>query len=124
VSRIHFPDAVAGYDIVRGDLRLLRESNGNFAVATARCAGDDVGPASVDDADVPASGEGFWYLVRWDQTSGFPQYGAQSYNGGTTQRAHQVAHRDPGIAASTHDCGCYYFCCYQEPGQCFQGIWP
>jgi len=62
--------------------------------------------------------------VRWDQTQGFPQYGAQTFNEEAGRRAHQVADRDPGIAASMHDCVCYYFCCYQHPGQCFVIPWP
>jgi hypothetical protein len=124
VAHLHWPDPVSSYDIVRGSLRLLRESNGAFAIATEQCRVDDVIGSSFDDADLPEAGESFWYLVRWDQSEGFPEWGAQTYNEDTVRRAHQAVNRDAGIEASTQDCGCYYFCCYDHPGQCFSSRWP
>jgi hypothetical protein len=124
VAHLHWTDPVTSYDIVRGSLRLLRESNGDFAIATERCRVDDVIGQSFDDADPTEAGEGFWYFVRWDQTEGFPEYGAQTYNEDFPRRAHQAVNRDAGIKASTQDCVCYYFCCYNESGQCFTSRWP
>ena len=124
VGHLHWSDPVTSYDIVRGGLGLLRESNGDFAIATERCRVDDVIGQSFDDAELPEAGEGFWYFVRWDQSEGFPEWGAQTYNEDTARRAHQAVNRDAGIKASTQDCVCYYFCCYDHPGQCFFPPWP
>lgn len=56
--------ACTGYDVVRGDLSDLLATDGDFAAATSTCAANDVVATSLDDADSPPAGEGFFYLVR------------------------------------------------------------
>lgn len=58
------PGGAMSYDIVRGDLGLLRVSGGDFQQATAEClAQDHPGTEQPHLAD-PAPGQGFWFLVR------------------------------------------------------------
>jgi hypothetical protein len=59
--------AVSGadrYDIVRGDLAALRASNGDFAASLLGCLENDSADTSGSDGSSPASGQGFYYLVR------------------------------------------------------------
>src|SRR6266850_981759 len=59
------------FDLVRGDLDCLRSSHAavpttcpvGFTSAGASCL---LGPPPDVDADIPAIGEGYWYLVRVD----------------------------------------------------------
>ena len=52
------------YDVVQGELGLLRGSNGDFATATSSCFADGTVLTQADDGGDPALGQGFWYLVR------------------------------------------------------------
>ena len=52
------------YDVVRGDLPSLRASGGDFTQATDLCLAENRGTTDLPNADTPASGEAFWYLVR------------------------------------------------------------
>ena len=85
-----------GFDIVRGDLDTLRTSGGNFALATAECLDNDRPTMAFLHTASPAAGEGWWYLVR-----GVNCGGNGTYHGGSARQHHD---RDPGIAASGHDC--------------------
>ncbi len=71
--------ACTGYDVVRGDLGDLLATDGDFAAATSTCAANNVVATSLDEADSPPAGEGFFYLVRsvtchavgtWDSGNG------------------------------------------------------
>ena len=86
---------VAGYDIVRGSLNGLRVS-GDFATATELCLGDNVQATTISDAETPAPGAGFWYLLRVVySTSGFAgSYDLEATNG----------NRDSGISLSPNAC--------------------
>jgi PKD repeat protein len=53
-----------GYDVTRVDLGLLRSSGGDFTVAVTGCTANDVVPAQASDTQLPASGNGFVYVVR------------------------------------------------------------
>jgi hypothetical protein len=106
--------AQGGYamDIVRGRLSVLAESSGDFGAAIERCLGEDVGGQAFDDPAVPAAGEGYWYLIRADQTSGCPE-GEGTYN---SHEGNQVGDRNVEIQVSGRDCACFLL--YGSPGYC------
>ena len=87
--------AATAYDVVRGDLALLRSSSGDFTPSTIGCAGNDVTGTSLTFPDDPGSG-GHWYLVRAVNCRGVGSYdsGASSQSGS----------RDAEIAASASPC--------------------
>ncbi|HEX4826183.1 MAG TPA: kelch repeat-containing protein [Candidatus Polarisedimenticolaceae bacterium] len=95
VSWYLLPEATS-YDVVRGDLGILRSSGGNFAAATTACLANDTPVSTSFDPTVPAVGQGFWYLAR----SGRPGE-ASTFDSGAPR---QVASRDAGIAASGASC--------------------
>ena len=85
----------SGYDVVRGSLVPLRTSGGNYGLATVTlgCAANNTASTFWLPADTPASGQGFWYLVR-SQPAGAYDSGAASQSGA----------RDAEIAASGNGC--------------------
>ena len=94
-----FWDAIAGatgYDTARGGLYALRSRRGDFKIATRDCIGNDLTDTTSDDGDVPAPGDGYWYLVRATSCGG-----AASFDSGAPS---QVASRDAGIEASPYAC--------------------
>lgn len=84
------------YDLVRGNLAVLSSSHGDFALATSTCLGNDLLGTSQSDASIPASGQGFWYLVRGANCSGPGTFDEGS--------ASQSGSRDAEIQASGHAC--------------------
>ncbi len=52
------------YDLVRGDLGMLRSTGGDFRVSVDTCVRDDAPDTAARDAAVPPVGGGFHYLVR------------------------------------------------------------
>jgi hypothetical protein len=84
------------YDVVRGDLRTLRESAGDFATSASGCVADQGTTTSVAEPSVPPLGEGTWYLVRGVGISGPMTW--------QTLAGPQVGVRDEGIAASPTSC--------------------
>jgi len=59
-----------GYDVVRGDLRALKNSGGDFAASTTNCVAGGTSSTSLIFTADPAPGEAFWFLARWvDGTS-------------------------------------------------------
>lgn len=84
----------ADYDVVRGDLGLLRSSGGDFTLATVDCVANDHGEASSATPDPQLTGEAFWFLVRSADAAGIYDSGASS----------QVGQRDVEIAASGVAC--------------------
>jgi hypothetical protein len=92
-------DAIAGatgYDTARGSLYALRSRRGDYKIATRDCIGNDLTDTTSDDGDVPAPGDGYWYLVRATSCGG-----AASFDSGAPS---QVASRDAGIEASPYAC--------------------
>lgn len=85
-----------GYDVVQGDLPTLRETGGDFTLATADCIADDVASPPVQDSLPLAIDEARWYVVR--ATNG-PAAG--SYDSGSPR---QVGSRDLEIADSAPAC--------------------
>lgn len=88
--------AATGYDLVRGDLGVLRATRGDFTAATAECLGNDSTASSLSYEAVPEPGQGFWFAVR-----GVASTGAGTYDEGS---AHQVGWRDAEIGAAAGSC--------------------
>jgi hypothetical protein len=84
-----------GYDVVRGDLALLRSSGGDFSVSILNCAANDTPTTQVQAGGIPAAGNAWFYVVR-----GVNCGGAGSYDEGAAQQGS----RDAEIAASPQAC--------------------
>jgi hypothetical protein len=84
------------YDAVEGDLDLLRESGGDFRVATEGCAAEDLVGTLFPHNNELQPGEGAWFLVRYVLTAGNGSYVSSGEN--------ELPGRDAGIAASGLDC--------------------
>jgi hypothetical protein len=69
------PDAFR-YDVARGTL-------GGWPVGSGAesCLTDDTFGTSASDADVPAAGQGYWYLFRGENVCGNGGYGSQGSHG-------------------------------------------
>jgi uncharacterized membrane protein len=88
--------AAAGYDLVRGSLKVLRRF-GDFKSATTDCLENDWAGTSREDADLPSMyKDGFWYLVRATNCGG-----GGTFDSGAPS---QVRARDAGIQASSFTC--------------------
>jgi hypothetical protein len=89
------PGATA-YDLVRGDLAVLRASGGDFAAATGACLADDwPGTTWVEAADPPPGGAWF-YLARGLSCGGNGTY--------DTGGVGQTGPRDAGIDQAPGSC--------------------
>jgi PKD repeat protein len=91
--------AAGSYDLVRGDLLELRAGGGDFSSAQRICLVDDGPGEQAVDADVPALGQAFFYLVR--ATNCAPQTGSFDTNG-----PGQAATRDLDLQGAGAVCGC------------------
>jgi hypothetical protein len=90
------PGAV-GYDVVRGDLAMLRNTGGDFTAATNSCMADDTGETTLGYTDTPASSrEGHWIVIRSVAADGPHTY--------QTLAGIQVGLRDDEINAATGTC--------------------
>jgi hypothetical protein len=83
-----------GYDVVHGDLALLRSSAGNFNTAACDMNETTATTLAISGGSPPAGG--LWYLVRPSSICG-----AGTYN---TTSPRQVQSRDGEIAASPNAC--------------------
>ena len=88
-------DAV-GFDLVRGDLGVLRASGGDFRAAATHCLGNDLSGTTTPFDETPEPGQAFWFVVRFEDDQG-----AESYD--DDMRSQPVS-RDPGIDASLGAC--------------------
>jgi len=86
----------SGYDLVRGSLRILRGTGGNYTSALQSCVASDVATTFVDVSDNPEVGDGWWFLGR-SITAGGPGSYDCDYPG-------QVGSSDAEIAASPLTC--------------------
>ncbi len=84
-----------GYDVIAGDLALLRDGGGDFSMATLECLGDSVAVLSLGHSITPPSGSAFWFLV---QANGVPSAGFD------TVFSSQVGERASEIESSTGTC--------------------
>jgi hypothetical protein len=85
-----------GYDIVGGDVGMLRSSGGDFSSSTQTCVDDNNTTEQCTASIDPALGEAFWFLVRGANCGGSGTY--------DTGGASQIGLRDAEIAASGNDC--------------------
>lgn len=83
---------VVGYDVVRGNLSVLRATGGRFDLAIDACVADDLHDHAIEFPAMPRAGEGFFILAR---------AGKSTYDTGLSSQARS---RDPGIAASPASC--------------------
>jgi len=90
------PPAAAAYDLVRGSLRQLRLSHGDFTTSTQACLADDQGATSYPDPSPPPAADGFWYLLRGLSCGGAGTYDAIDGS--------QIGSRDSEINASPNRC--------------------
>jgi hypothetical protein len=84
------------YDAVFGDLNVLRDSGGDFTLATLGCQAEDVTTTSVGPLPDPPVGGAFWFELRGNNCSG-----PGTYDSGDPA---QVGSRDAEINASPNDC--------------------
>jgi hypothetical protein len=86
----------AGFDVVQGNLALLRATGGDFSQAATHCVANDLGGTSTFFDDVPEPGQAFFFVVRFEDDQG-----AVSYDDDMRE---QPVSRDPGIDASLGAC--------------------
>jgi len=84
------------YDLIRGELGVLRASGGDFSAATTECLADNHPTTSLSYSPDPASQQGFWFLVRQ-----VTAVAAGTYDSGGPA---QIEARDAEVAASGQDC--------------------
>ena len=85
------------YDVIRGGLFTLISSGGDFRMATSDCLANDASSTTLEDDELPAASDGYWYLVRVHRGTGSdPTYDAEV--------CHQAASRDASIEASPAAC--------------------
>jgi hypothetical protein len=91
------PDPVADrYDVVKGDLMILRGSGGEFSTSLTDCLESDSPDATATDGSAPAVGDGYFYLVRTQRDCRLGTF--------DTERASQNGERDVEIGSSPHSC--------------------
>jgi parallel beta-helix repeat protein len=84
------------YDLLWGDLNVLRQSGGNFGASVLGCLGQ-VPDLGASHADTPAPGGAWWYLVRAVGSNAAGTYDASS-------DPTQAAPRDASIETSPYAC--------------------
>ena len=85
-----------GYDVVQGDLGILRSTGGDFSLATQTCLANDLSATVAPANDMPAAGGISFYLMRAENCGG-----AGTYDSGMPG---QAAPRDAGINAAPAAC--------------------
>ena len=83
--------------MVKGNLIALRSGGGDFANSITACLENDGTDEQAEDAETPATGEGFYYLVRGIGCEAL----VGTYDSGG---AGQQGGRDAGIAGSANAC--------------------
>ena len=72
--------AALAYDVVRGSTAAFPVGLGGVLSPDESCF-DNLSAPSVSDSTIPASGAGFWYLSRGENTCGNGTYGTQGVHG-------------------------------------------
>jgi len=93
---LNWTPGAGGYDVVSGDLDMLRAIGGDFSIATTECLANDELMSTLDDASVPLPGDTAFYVVRPTNCSGSGSY--------DTSDDSLVAGRDAGIEAAPITC--------------------
>ena len=91
------PAGATTYDVVKGDLNLLRSTGGGFTAALTGCLEDGGTDLEAVDPFGPAPGNGFFYLVRGMSLCGEPG----SWDSGG---ASQTVPRDTSVNSSPSSC--------------------
>jgi hypothetical protein len=84
------------YDVVSGEISVLRGSGGDFAAATSMCIADDWVTTSVTVPDDPSAGEALFYLIRSVHCGTGSTY--------DSLKPSQVESRDAEISSSAASC--------------------
>jgi len=84
------------YDLIRGDLATLHTTGGDYGQATTNCLAESTTVSPVVDANVPGSGQGFWYLMRYETAGGRACYESNAVS--------QYGLRDADVSDSGNDC--------------------
>ncbi len=95
-SRWNPVTGAGGYDIVSGDIELLRAGAGDFEHSGVACLGDNVTALEMVDSGLPAAAGGFYYLAR---AMGCGSNGTYDSSGSTQQGS-----RDAGVDAAMATC--------------------
>lgn len=90
------PDACT-YDVVKGDLNLLRSTAGDFSVSQLECLREDVPVAQTFDAVDPLPGQAFYYVTRGVECSS---------EAGTFDSDGQIRSRDDQLQGPGAVCSC------------------
>jgi glucose/arabinose dehydrogenase len=88
--------SATAYDIVGGDVALLRSTTGDFTAAVDQCAGNNQPGSSLSLVGTPAAGDAFFYIVRPVNCGGHGTYDEAEPS--------QVAPRDAEINAAPASC--------------------
>ena len=88
-------DEAASYDVVRGDLGVLRSDGGVFTASVQQCLAAGTRDLDVADPQTPAPGQAWYYVLR-------SRY-ADARDPGTWDED-GASSRDAGIAASSNTC--------------------
>ncbi|HZN04772.1 MAG TPA: NosD domain-containing protein, partial [Candidatus Polarisedimenticolia bacterium] len=89
-------EGATGYDVIRGDVRLLRDAADGFTSAVRVCLADDQVASQLSYQGIPKPGEAFFFLVRANAGDTVGTFDS----GGTGQSAP----RDAAIDAATKSC--------------------
>jgi hypothetical protein len=90
------PARTTGFDVVTGELSVLRSTGGDYTLATATCLTDNRTSTSLTYSVTPPAGDGSWFLVRPANCGGPGDY----ESGGSMQ----VGPRSAAIDASGNQC--------------------
>jgi PKD repeat protein len=94
LNLIQIPNA-ASYDVIRGDLQILRSTGGNFTQATRQCVANDQSGTTLPFSATPAPGEAYFFLARGTSCGG---------NGSYASAGSQLQNPDSQINASLNAC--------------------
>jgi len=92
-------EGAIGYDVVRGDIGILKGTLGEYELAIAECVADDWQSTSLPYTQEPLPGEAFFYLMRPVRAGGPRSYDAYEFGA-----SRQFASRDPGIGQAFDNC--------------------
>ena len=93
------------FDVLHGDLKALRSSQGNFSTSLLACLANDAAGSPLPALPQPPPGSHYFFLVRAQETPAV--CGAGSWNESfAVAPLRQPADRDAEIAASAAACPC------------------
>jgi PKD repeat protein len=91
--------AACSYDVVKGDLMVLRSTRGDYVLAQSACTVEDTPVAQTSDPALPGPGEALFYLVRGTDCGAM----AMTYD---TSSLGQTGPRDPELQGPGAHCEC------------------